>query len=45
MYAESTSLNLARSANDVKNITSTLNTELENHKVWLYGNKLSLNVA
>ena len=36
---------LAHSAMDVKDITSTMNTELENLKVWLHGNKLSLNVA
>ena len=30
---------------DVKDITSTMNTELENLKVWLHGNTLALNVA
>ena len=43
MYADNTSL--ANSANDFKDITSTMNAELENLKVWLHGNKLSLNVA
>ena len=43
MYADDTSL--AHSAKDVKDITSTMNIELENLKVWLHGNKLSLNVA
>ena len=43
MYADDTSL--AHSAKDVKDITSTMNNELENLKVWLHGNKLSLNVA
>ena len=43
MYADDTSL--AYSAKDVKDITSTMNAELENLKVWLHGNKLSLNLA
>ena len=43
MYADDTSL--AHSAKDVKDITSTMNIELENLKVWLHCNKLSLNVA
>ena len=43
MYADDTSL--AHSAKDVKDITSTMNIELENLKVWLHVNKLSLNVA
>ena len=43
MYADDTSL--AHSAKDVKDIISTMNIELENLKVWLHGNKLSLNVA
>ena len=43
MYADDTSP--AHSAKDVKDITSTMNTELENLKVWLHRNKLSLNVA
>ena len=43
MYADDTSL--AHSAKDAKDITSTMNIELENLKVWLRGNKLSLNVA
>ena len=41
MYAGDTSL--AHSAKDVKDITSTMNIELGNLKVWLHGNKLSLN--
>ena len=43
MYADDTSL--AHSAKDVKDIISTMNIELENLKVWLHGNKLSLKVA
>ena len=43
MYADDTSL--AHSPMDVKDITSTMNTELEKLKVWLHGSKLSLNVA
>ena len=43
MYADDTSL--AHSAKDIEDITSTMNAELENLKVWLHGNKLSLNVA
>ena len=43
MYADETSL--AHSAKDVKDITSTMNTELENLKVWPHGRKSSLNVA
>ena len=43
MYTDDTSL--AHSAEDVKDITSTMNIELKNLKVWLHGNKLSLNVA
>ena len=43
MYADDTSL--SHSAKDIKDITSTMNAELENLKVWLHGNKLSLNVA
>ena len=43
MYADDTSL--AHSAKDVKDITSTMNTELESLKIWLHGIKLSLNVA
>ena len=43
MYTDDSSL--AHSAKDVKDITSTINAELENLKVWLHGNKLSLNVA
>ena len=43
MYADDTSL--AHSAKDVKDITSTMNAELENLRVWLLGNKLFLNVA
>ena len=43
MYADDTSL--AHSAKDVRDITSTMNIDLENLKVWLHGNKLSLNVA
>ena len=43
MYADNTSL--AHSAKDVKDISSTMNAELDNLKVWLHGNKLSLNVA
>ena len=37
MYADDTSL--AHSAKDVKDITSTMNTELKNLKIWLHGNK------
>ena len=40
IYANDT--NLAHSAKDVKDVTCTMNTELENLKVWLHGNKLSL---
>ena len=36
---------LARSAYDIKDITNVMNSELENLKKWLHGNKLSLNVA
>ena len=43
MYEDDTSL--VYSANDVIDITSTMNTELENLSAWLHGNKLSLNVA
>ena len=43
MYADDTSL--THSAKDVKDITSTMNIEFENLKVWLHVNKLSLNVA
>ena len=43
IYADDTSL--AHSTKDVKDITSTMNIELENLKVWLHANKLSLNVA
>ena len=43
MYADDTGL--AHSAKDVKDITSTMNIELENLKVWLHGSKLSFNVA
>ena len=43
MYADDTSL--AHSAKDVKDITSTMNIELENLMEWLHGNKLSSNVA
>ena len=43
MYADDTSL--AHSAKDIKDITRTMDIELENLKVWLHGNKLSLNVA
>ena len=45
MYADDTSL--AHSAKDIKDITTNdiMNAELENLKVWLHGNKLSLNVA
>ena len=43
MYADDTSL--AHSAMDIKDITSAMNTELENLEAWLQGNKLSLNVA
>ena len=39
MYADDTSL--AHSAKDIKDITSTMNIELENLKVWIHGNKLS----
>ena len=38
-------ISLVYSANDVKDITSTMNTELENRSAWLHGNELSLNVA
>ena len=43
MYADDNSL--AHSAMDVIDITSIMSTELENLKVWLHCNKLSLNVA
>ena len=43
MYVDDTSL--AHSAMDVKDITSTMTIELENLKLWLHGNKLSLNVT
>ena len=43
MYADDNGL--ANSAKDVKDITSTMNIELENLKVWLHGNKLFLNVT
>ena len=43
MYADDNSL--AHTAKDVKDITSTMNIELENLKVRLYSNKLSLKVA
>ena len=43
MYADNTSR--AHSAKDVKDITSTMNIELENLMVWLHSNKLSINVA
>ena len=43
MYADDTSP--AHSAKDVKDISSTMNIELENFKVWLHGNNLSLNVT
>ena len=43
MYAYDNSL--AHSAKEVKDITSTMNIELENLRVWLHGNKLFLNVA
>ena len=42
-YADGTSL--AHSAKDMKAFTSAMNTELENLKIWLHGNKLYLNVA
>ena len=37
IYADDT----RNSAKDVKDITNTLKTELEDLKVWLHGNKLS----
>ena len=43
IYADDTGL--AHSAKDVKDTTSNMNTELENLKIWLHGNKLSWNVA
>ena len=43
MYADNTSH--AHSAKDVKEITSTMNIEQENLKVWLHGTELSLNVV
>ena len=43
MYVDNTSL--AHSAKDVKDITCTMNTELENLTVWLHVSKLSLSVA
>ena len=43
LYADDTSL--AHCTKDIKDITRAMNTELENLKVWFYGNKLSLNVA
>ena len=43
MYAED--ISLAHSSKDVKDITSTMNVELENLTVWLHNNKLSINVA
>ena len=43
MYADDTSL--AQSANDIKDIDNVMNSELENLKEWLHGNKLSLNVT
>ena len=43
MYADDT--RLEHSGKDFKDIASTMNTELENLKVGLLGNKLSLNVA
>ena len=42
MYAYDTSL--AHSAKDVKDIAGTMNIELENPKVWLHGNSLSLHI-
>ena len=43
MYVDDTSL--AHSAKDVKDTTSAMNTKSENLKVWLYSNKLPLNLA
>ena len=43
MYADEASL--VHSAKGVKDTASTMNTELENLKVRLHGNKLSLNVT
>ena len=43
MYADDCSL--AYFANDIKDITNVINSELENLKEWLHGNKLSPNVA
>ena len=43
IYTYDTSLAYASSG--IGDITESLNTELENLKKWLYGNKLNLNVA
>ena len=43
MYADNTSLAFTSSSLD--NITKSINGELENLRIWLHGNKLTLNVA
>ena len=43
MYADDTSL--AYASNSIDDITKAMNTELENLKKWLHGNKLSVNIA
>ena len=41
MYADDTSL--AYASNSIDDITKSMNTELENLRKWLHGNKLTLN--
>ena len=43
MYADDTSL--AYASDSIDDITKAMNTELENIRKWLYGNKLTLNVT
>ena len=43
MYADGT--RLAYASNTIGDITESMNIGLENLKKWLYGNKLTLNVA
>ena len=43
MYANDTSL--AYASNSIDDITKSMNTELENLRKWLHGNKLTLNVT
>ena len=43
MYADDTSL--AYSAKSVSDISNVMNYELESLRIWLFSNKLSLNVA